>query len=67
MNRTNRNELIHLLSNELYSTVSTYIEAAGEKGFAIPGCEVSNFESKNAIQRRIMVLREELLELSKSL
>lgn len=46
MNRTNRNELIHLLSNELHSTVSTYIEAAGEKGFAIPGCEVSNLKVK---------------------
>lgn len=67
MNTTERNELIRLLSNELCNTVSTYEEVKKDKPYVVAGYGVTNFESKTAIQRRIMVLREELLELSKSL
>lgn len=67
MNITERNELVRLLSNELHDTVSTYDRVTKDKGYVVAGYGVTNFESKTAIQRRIMVLREELLELSKSL
>lgn len=63
MNLKERNELIHLLGEELYVTATRYDEADCK----IAGCDINRLESKEAIQRRIKVLREELLELSKSL
>lgn len=61
MNTTERNELIRLLSNELYNTVSTYEEVKKDKPYVVAGYGVTNFESKTAIQRRIMELVEVLL------
>lgn len=65
MNIKERNELIHLLGEELHQTVATYDKLTRERGYAPIWCE--NFESKGAIKRRITIMREELLQLSKSL
>ena len=68
MNTDKRIELIHLMSMELHDTVSVYNKVKKEKGYSpFAGCGIEKFESKEAIKRRITVLREELLELSKSL
>ena len=68
MNIKERNELIHLLGEELHQTVATYDKLTREKGYTpIPGYGCENFESKEAIRRRITIMREELLQLSKSL
>lgn len=68
MNRKNRIELIHLLGEEIHDTSITYDRVATEKEHRpITGYgDITNFETKEAIQRRIKVLREELLQLSKS-
>lgn len=68
MNRKNRIELIHLLGEELHDTATTYDRVETEKEYPpIAGYgDISNYETKEAIQRRIKVLREELLQLSKS-
>lgn len=62
-----RIDLISALTLELSATAKRYNEVKEKKGYANAGYEISLFESKTAIQRRITVLREELLELSKSL
>lgn len=68
MKTKERIELIHLLGEELHDTVSVYDKVTRDKGYTpAPGYGVERFESKEAIQRRIKVLREELLKLSKSL
>ena len=68
MNTDKRIELIHLMSMELHDTVSVYNKVKKDKGYSpCAGYGVEKFESKEAIKRRITVLREELLELSKSL
>lgn len=68
MKNKDRIELIHLMGEELHDTVSVYDKQTQEKGYApAAGYGVERFESKEAIQRRITVLREELLKLSKSL
>ena len=68
MNRKNRIELIHLLGEELHDTATTYDRVAKKKEYPpITGYgDITNYETKEAIQRRIKVLREELLQLSKS-
>lgn len=63
MNMRNRIELIHLLGEELHDTAIKYEEA----GCVIVGYDIERIASKEALKRRIKVLREELLELSKSL
>lgn len=68
MNRKNRIELIHLLGEELHDTATTYDRVDKKKEYRpITGYgDITNYETKEAIQRRIKVLREELLQLSKS-
>lgn len=63
MNMKNRIELIHLLGEELHDTAIQYEEA----DCPLAGYDIGRLASKEALKRRIKVLREELLELSKSL
>lgn len=65
MNMKNRIELIHLLSEELHNTALRYENAIQEHDYVRAGYEVEMLDSKEALKRRIKVLREELLELSK--
>lgn len=67
MNIQNRTELIALLTEELVGSTKRYSEALDKHTYVYAGCEVDTFDCKEAIKRRIKVLREELLELSKSL
>lgn len=67
MKTKERIELIHLLGEELHDTATAYNKVAGEDGIAISGYEIDRLETREAIKRRITVLREELLQLSKSL
>lgn len=66
MNMKKRIQLIELLSEELHATASIYEKAKSENKSTNTGGEITNFESREAIKRRITVLREELLQLSKS-
>ena len=68
MNRKNRIELIHLLGGELHDTATTYARLEKKKGHppTTGYDDITNYETKEAIRRRIKVLREELLQLSKS-
>ena len=67
MNMKKRIQLIELLSEELHATASIYEKAKSEnKSTNTCYGEITNFESREAIKRRITVLREELLQLSKS-
>lgn len=61
MNMKNRIELIHLLGEELHDTAIQYAEA----DCPLAGYDVDRIACKEALKRRIKVLREELLELSK--
>lgn len=63
MNIKNRIELIHLLGEELHDTAIKYEKA----DCPLVGYNIDRLASKEALKRRIKVLREELLELSKSL
>lgn len=65
MNMKNRIELIHLLGEELYDTTLRYEKATRKYNYVRAGYEVEMLDSKEALKRRIKVLREELLELSK--
>lgn len=62
-----RIESISLLTEGLVDNAKTYAEAVEKDGYANPGYNVERHCSKGAIQRRIALIREELLELSKSL
>lgn len=65
MNMKNRIELIHFLSEELYETSLRYEKVKSENRYPVAGCNIARFDCKEALERRIKVLREELLELSK--
>lgn len=67
MNMKNRIELIHLLGEELYDTALRYEKAIQENRYVMAGYQVETLNCKEALKRRIKVLREELQELSKSL
>ena len=68
MNMKKRIQLIELLSEELHATASIYEKAKSENKSTNPGYgEITNFESREAIKRRITVLRAELMELYKQL
>lgn len=68
MNMKKRLELIQLLSEELHETALRYEKAASKKECPpYAGCDVAMFDCREALKRRITVLREELLELSRTL
>lgn len=67
MNMKKRIELIDLLTEELTESAKKYEKAVAENKYVYAGCNIDFFDSKEAIKRRITVLRQELLELSKSL
>lgn len=67
MNMKSRIELIHLLGEELHDTALCYEKAKQEYNYVVAGYGVETLNCKEALKRRIKVLREELLELSKSL
>ncbi len=67
MNMKRRIELIRLLGEELHYTALLYEKAKQEHTYVVAGYEVETLNCKEALKRRIKVLREELLELSKSL
>lgn len=67
MNMRDRIELIYLLGEELHDTALRCENAIQKHNYVRAGYEVEMPDSKEALKRRIKVLREELLELSKSL
>ena len=67
MNMKRRIELIRLLGEELHYNALLYEKAKQEHTYVVAGYEVETLNCKEALKRRIKVLREELLELSKSL
>jgi len=67
MNRKKRITLIQLLSEELVETALNLDKALGNTPYASAGREVEMFDCKEAVKRRIITLRAELLELSKQL
>lgn len=68
MNMKKRIELIHLLTEELVDTSLHYEKAASKKKYPpYAGCDVAMFDCREALKRRITILREELLELSRTL
>lgn len=67
MNIKDRVQSIELLTKGLKDSTTKYAKAVSEKGYALPGYNVERSASKGAIQRRITLIREELLELSRSL
>lgn len=62
-----RIESISLLTEGLVDNARIYAEAVKKDGYANTGYNVERHCGKGAIQRRIALIREELLELSKSL
>lgn len=69
MNMKKRIDLIQLLTEELVSTARTYEKAYGKCQYLPPTINngVTAMETREAIKRRITVLREELMELSRTL
>jgi hypothetical protein len=67
MNMNKRAENIALLTEGLTESVRRYEKAVAKDGYASPGYNLDRYDSKGSIQRRITLIREELLELSRSL
>ncbi len=67
MNKPEQLQYIKLILNSLEESVLNYTDTEESKGYApVGGCQLILHDSKTSIQRRILLLREELLELSKS-
>lgn len=67
-NKMNELEMIVTLLNGVVDSYRRYDEAKRKKGHQpMTGYDIDNVDSKESIQRRITVIREELLKLSKSL
>lgn len=67
MTNLERLSLIDLVAKELHESVRQYEDARRKKGYPpTTGYDIDNFNSKGAIKRRIIFLRGELNQLSKS-
>lgn len=68
MKTTERMHMVAVMMEGLESSVTTYCEAKKKKGYTpSAGYEVSREDCKGSIKRRITLIREELLNISKEL
>lgn len=68
MKTTERMHMVSVMTEGLESSVTTYCEAKKKSGYTpCAGYEVSREDCKGSIKRRITLIREELLNISKEL
>lgn len=68
MKTTERMHMVAVMTEGLESSVATYCKVKKEKGYTpCAGYEVSREDCKESIKRRIVLIREELLNISKEL
>lgn len=68
MKTTERMHMVAVMTEGLESSVTAYCEAKKKKGYSpSAGYEVSREDCKGSIKRRITLIREELLNISKEL
>ena len=68
MKTTERMHMVAVMTEGLESSVATYCEAKARKGYSpSAGYDVSREDCKESIKRRIVLIREELLNISKEL
>ncbi len=68
MKTTERMHMVAVMMEGLESSVTTYCEAKKKNGYTpCAGYEVSREDCKESIKRRIILIREELLNISKEL
>lgn len=68
MKTTERMHMVAVMTEGLESSVTAYCEAKKKKGYSpSAGYEVSREDCKESIKRRITLIREELLNISKEL
>ena len=68
MKTTERMHMVAVMTQGLESSVTTYCEAKKKNGYSpSAGYDVSREDCKESIKRRITLIREELLNISKEL
>lgn len=68
MKTTERMHMVAVMTEGLESSVDTYCKAKEKKGYSpYAGYDVSREDCKESIKRRITLIREELLNISKEL
>ena len=68
MKTTERMHMVAVMVEGIESSVSSYCEAKNKKGYSpSAGYDIPREDCKESIRRRIMVAREELLNISKEL
>ena len=68
MKTTERMHMVAIMMEGLESSVDTYCKVKGNKGYTpYIGLDVSREDCKESIKRRITLIREELLNISKEL
>lgn len=68
MKTTERMHMVAVMTEGLESSVTTYCEVKEKKGYSpSAGYGVSREDCKESIKRRITLIREELLNISKEL
>lgn len=68
MKTTERMHMVAVMTEGLESSVTAYCEAKTKKGYSpFAGYDIPREDSKESIKRRITVIREELLNISKEL
>lgn len=68
MKTTERMHMVAVMMECLESSVTTYCEVKKKKGYApYAGYDISREDCKGSIKRRITLIREELLNISKEL
>ena len=68
MKTTKRMQMVAVMTEGLESSVTTYCKVKEKKGYSpLAGYEVSREDCKESIKRRITLIREELLNISKEL
>ena len=68
MKTTERMHMVAVMTEGLESSVTAYCEAKKKKGYTpCAGYDVSREDCKESIKRRITLIREELLNISKEL
>lgn len=68
MKTTERMHMVALMTKGLESSVDTYCKAKGKKDYSpYAGYDVPREDCKESIKRRITLIREELLNISKEL
>ena len=68
MKTTERMQMVAVMTEGLESSVNTYCKVKEKKGYSpYAGYDVSREDCKESIKRRITLIREELLNISKEL